>query len=87
LPFLLLRLPNTLVNSDISLVITVSDSLKELVLEEHYWRHVEYFPVHLQLSEDVESELRAILLHACAGKSAVNLHLRHRLKISRFHDL
>jgi len=43
------------------------------VLEEHYWRHVEYFPVHLQLSEEVESELRGILLHACADSMSSDL--------------
>jgi len=51
----------------------ISSPHLKLVLEEHYWRHVEYFPVHLQLSEEVESELQGILLHACADSMSSDL--------------
>lgn len=36
-------------------------------MEELYWTHVEYFPMHFQLGAGVESRLRGLLAHAALG--------------------
>ncbi|KZT37042.1 hypothetical protein SISSUDRAFT_1034422 [Sistotremastrum suecicum HHB10207 ss-3] len=38
--------------------------IQEMVMEELYWNHVEYFPMHFQLGVGAESRLRGLLAHA-----------------------
>jgi hypothetical protein len=35
---------------------------------QHYWNHVEFFPMHIALPASVEEELIAILSHAAIGE-------------------
>jgi len=37
------------------------------LFRQHYWTHIEFYPMHLTLSSEVEDELVAILTHACIG--------------------
>lgn len=49
----------------------------ELLFRQHYWTHIEFYPMHLTLSVEVEDELVAILTHACIGQFSdlINLSL------------
>jgi hypothetical protein len=45
----------------------------ELSLQELYWSHVEYFPMHISLSKRSIEELIGVLIHARGGRP--NSHL------------
>ncbi|KZS96303.1 hypothetical protein SISNIDRAFT_450972 [Sistotremastrum niveocremeum HHB9708] len=52
--------------------VTSTGHLKN-VLQQHYWNHVEYFPMHISLPPSVEEELVASLTHGCIDFMTSNL--------------
>ena len=38
------------------------------LLRQHYWTHIDLYPIHFRLSDDDEKELVAMLAHACLSK-------------------
>jgi hypothetical protein len=46
-------------------------SLELNVRTKHYWTHVQFYPTHINLSAEVESEMITALTNACVGKSAI----------------
>jgi hypothetical protein len=39
----------------------------EYLMVQHYWNHVEFFPMHIALPASVKGELITILCHAAVG--------------------
>lgn len=47
------------------------------LLRQHYWAHINLYPIHFRLSDDDEKELMAKLAYSCLGKSNLYYHLKH----------
>ncbi|KZT34266.1 hypothetical protein SISSUDRAFT_1131983 [Sistotremastrum suecicum HHB10207 ss-3] len=45
----------------------------KLLLQQHYWTHVEFFPIHISIPQVMEEELIAILTHASIDASTSDL--------------
>jgi len=56
-------------SEDVGIPASTSPAQLRWALQEHYWMHVEYFPMHDgAIAPSAISELISVLLHARAGK-------------------